>query len=156
MEQLLLSTVVAALISAIISGVFNVLWANKLRRNSDIQVFRYTKLYELSNEIYSIKAMNYDLSDMQNLANQSSERHGLVMNIYSRAAPLLRNGSHKNKADSLLNNTEELSNRLVNMLYEKKTIPSEETPLKDLLLKRQEFEKEAKEALCQAMGELLV
>ena len=43
MEMLLLSSVIAALVS----GLFNVLLANRLKKDADIRIFRYTKLYEL-------------------------------------------------------------------------------------------------------------
>lgn len=152
-SSVLSSAVVATSISAI-AIVVNAWLANRLKQNSAIDSFRYEKLYELYTDIYSLKAINYDLSDMQNLVEQTSDRHSQVECIYNKALPLLENSFCKN-ADNLLSEEHDLSKKIVDILYSKGKEKVENAPLNELLLKRQDFEKAAKEAFLKTLLSML-
>jgi hypothetical protein len=149
--QIILSS---ALIASLVSGIFNVLWASKIKKNYDIDTFRYTKLYELNIELHSLTPMNYDLNNMENLANQSAERHGKVKDIYNKVFPLI-GIKYRNKPSSILNEEEILSKKLVDWLYGNKKAIAEEVSVKELLLKRQDFEKSVKDACTSSLHSML-
>lgn len=153
-ESLISAAVIAAIISTLIGGYFNVVWQNKIQYNNDINTFRYTKLYELNVELSSLTPPSYDLSDMQRIANQSAQRHTTIESIYNRAVPLVEK-KHRQNTDQLRTKEVELSNNLVDMIYSDKKISAENPLLKNLLLKRQEFEKSVKMSFSVALLSML-
>jgi len=149
---LLSSGVVAAIVSTLFGGI-SIFLTHKLKRNSDISTFRYTKLYELNNEINSLTPTNYDLSNTQTLVNQSTDKHGKITAIYNKVLPLL-NPKYKINPMSILIEEDKLSNKLVENLYASKVI-TENDLLKNLLFKRVEFEKAIKEAISLTLVDML-
>jgi len=149
-ESLISAAVIAAIISTLIGGFFNVVWQNKIKYNNDINTFRYTKLYELNVELNSLTPPSYDLSDVQGIVDQSAERQITIESIYNRAVPLIEK-KHRENADQLRTEEIELSRKCVDLYYKDKKISAENPLLKEMLLKRQEFEKSVKMSFSVAL-----
>jgi 5'-3' exonuclease len=149
------SSVLAALITSII-GLLNIRMTNKrlleveeTRQNGEVSSFRYIKLYELLDEFNEVPAVNYDLSDMKKLVEESTDRYHAIERIFERAEPLL-DDTQTSDAVKLKAEAEHLSNRLVDMLYG----GGEDISLKDLLIKRRDFDQVAKKAISSGIKEL--
>lgn len=149
------SSVLAALITSII-GLLNIRMTNKrlleiekTRQDGEVSSFRYMKLYELLNEFNEVPAVNYDLSDMKKLVEITTARFHIIERIFERAEPLL-DSTQTTDAINLKAEAEQLSNKMVNMLYG----GGEEVSLKDLLIKRRDFDQAAKKAISSGIKAL--
>lgn len=121
------------------------------RKNSAVDTFRYTKLFEASAEIQALPPVTYDLSNIKKVVAQTAERHGLVQAIYKRVQPLI-GASCRTDADRVADEEAALSKKLVEHLYG----GGEEVPIKELLLKRQEFEQMASMAISSSLTALTI
>ncbi len=149
------SSVVAALVTSIVSLV-NVKMTNRrlldvetARQVGEISSSRYTKLYELMNEFNAVSAVNHDLSDTKKLVETTTERFHQVERIFERAESLLED-SHTSDALKLKLEAEYLSNKMVEMLY----ADGEEVSLKELLIKRRDFDQAVKIAISSSIKAL--
>lgn len=149
------SSVLAALITSII-GLINIRFTNKrlleiekTRQSGEVSSFRYTKLYDLLEEFNKVPAVNYDLSDMKKLVEVSTARYHDIELIFERAEPLLED-NQTSDALAIKTEAENLSNRMVEMIYN----GGEEVPLKDLLIKRRDFDQLAKKAISSGLKAL--
>lgn len=135
----------AAGFSALLTSLFNLYTLRKqharlleveiFKKKSALDTFRYTKLFEASAEIQALPPVNYDLSNMKSLVTQTTERHGRVERIYRRIQPLIT-VTFRERADRAAGEEQVLSKKLIAHLY----AGGQDAPLKELLLKRQEFE----------------
>lgn len=149
------SSVLAAFITSIV-GLINIRATNKrllavenFRQNGEVSSFRYTKLYELLDEFNSVPAINYDLSDMKKLVEDSTTRYHKVESVFEKAEPLL-DDKHTLEALTIKVEADGLSNRMVDMIYGE----GEEVSLNDLLIKRRDFDSKAKEAISSGIKAL--
>ena len=114
----------------------------KTRQGGEIYSFRYTKLYDLFEEFNSVQTVNYDLFELKKLVELSTARYHKIERIFERAEPLLDNIQTSDALD-MKSEAELLSNRMVEMLYG----GGEDVLLKDLLIKRRDFDQLAKSAI---------
>lgn len=148
-------------VGALLTSLFNLYTLRKqqgrlmeieaFRKNSAVDAFRYTKLFEASAELQGLRSVVYDLSNMKKLATETTERHGLVQAIYNRVQPLI-GASDRTDADMVADEEAALSKKLLEHLYH----GVEEVPLEELLLKRQEFEQMAIKAISSSLTALTI
>ena len=149
------SSVLAALITSVI-GLLNIRMTNKrlleverTRQTGEVSSFRYTKLYELLEKFNEVPAVIYDFSDMKKLVEESTARYHTIERIFERAEPLLGD-TQTSSAIKLKGEAECLSNKMVDMLYG----GGEDVSLKDLLIKRRDFDQLAKKAISSGIKSL--
>ncbi|WP_417529093.1 hypothetical protein [Marinomonas shanghaiensis] len=149
------SSVLAALITSII-GLINIRATNKrllevetARQSGEVLSFRYTKLYEILDEFNSVDSINYDLSKMQKLVEDSTARYHKIESIFEKAEPLLED-RHTSDALAIKTEADDLSAKMVNMIYGN----GEDVSLKELLIKRRDFDQKAKEAISSGIKAL--
>ena len=154
-ELLSASSVVAVVISSVF-GLLTIRMTNKrlleverTRQTGEVSSFRYSKLYELLEEFNEVPAVNYDLSDMKKLVEESTARYHTIERIFERAEPLL-DDTQTSSAIKLKGEAEHLSNKMVDMRYG----GGEDISLKDLLIKRRDFDQLAKKAISSGIKAL--
>lgn len=73
-----------------VSSVINVFWGHKLKRNSDVETFRYTRLYELHVELHSIESVITKPRDtLCERVNRVIVFFDQLRKIYFKALPLM-------------------------------------------------------------------
>ena len=149
------SSVLAALITSIV-GLLNIRATNKrllevekIRQSGEIFSFRYTKLYDLLGEFNSVPSINYDSSDMKQLVEDSTARYHKIEGVFEKAEPLL-DDKQTSEALTIKAEAEKLSTRMVDIIYG----GGEEVSLKELLIKRRDFDDKAKEAISSGIKAL--
>jgi len=135
----------AAGIAALITAIFNFVGLRKqhqrlleiesFKKNTAIESFRYTRIYEALTEIQSFPSINYDLRNMERVVTETTERYGKLNAVFKRISPLLEPASLLNTR-LLVEQEEALSRKLLEHIY----AGGAEVPMKELLLKRQEIE----------------
>jgi len=92
-------TALLSFLSAIIGGYITAWWNNRFKNNSDIQTFRYTKLYELNCELNSLEPLTFMIDENKiSRTNRSAVRHEEIKNIYNKLLPILDNTNNLEKA----------------------------------------------------------
>ncbi|MCP4745676.1 MAG: hypothetical protein GY874_05970 [Desulfobacteraceae bacterium] len=149
------SGVLAAFITSVI-GIVKIRMTNKrllevekTRQSGEVLSFRYTKLYELLEIFNSVPSVNYDLSDMKKLVEESTARYHTIERIFERAEPLL-DGSQTSETLKVKAQAEKLSNEMVDMLYG----GGEDVSLKELLIKRRDFDELSKKSISNGIQAL--
>lgn len=139
---------VAALITSVFSMISlraqhrRLLEIEAFKKNTAIESFRHTKIFEALAEIQNFPPINYDLRDMKRVVSETTDRYGKLKAVFTRVSPLL-DASCCTEPRKLTDEEEVLSRTLVEHLY----TGGAEAPLKGLLLKRQEVEASIVKAL---------
>jgi len=134
------SSVLAALITSGIN-IFNIRSTNKRvlqiennRQNTELNNFRFTKLYNTSLELEKIPAIIYDLDNVQKLSDDLNERYNRVKVLFNRVEPLMVEKLSVNTVE-VLGEVELLTRKAVEAKYNNGEIVS----WKDLAEKQQKF-----------------
>jgi len=121
----------------------------KTRQDGEILAFRYTKLFEIFEEFNNVPPVNYDLSDMKKLVEDTTARYHSIERIFNRAQPLLED-AQTSEALAIKTEAELLSNKMVMQMYG----GGEEVSLKELLIKRRDFDQLANIAISNGINAL--
>ncbi len=122
----------------------------KLKNNNDINTFRYTKLFELNEELNNLQDIDYtmlkkdnnenliqDKNKMAKVIGDSTNRFSDFSKIFQKARPLF-NETVIVEIDKLIDEEQRESNTIVKKLYQQ----SETSDISKLMNIRQKLEKE--------------
>jgi hypothetical protein len=130
----------------------------ELKRNSDLEVYRYTNIFESLKELNTLPDIDYTYLSLDENGNyvqdkelfgkvveQATERYSKVKKIYDRVKPIV-NKNLLFEAEELVKESEMQSNLLVEALYTNSPLP-EGVDVVTLMQARQHAEVKIKEAM---------
>ena len=147
-KLLIASSVVAALVTSIFNFLSirstnkRLIDIEKSKQSGEIAAFQYSKLFEASLDLEKIPSVNYVISNMKQLVEDTTSRFHAIESIYNRIEPLLAEPA-SSTVSTVKADVTHLSNKMLDAKYGN----GEQVSLRNLMLKRQAFEEQVKLAI---------